>query len=139
MTSIVTQGFFGGNDVRKYLDTMGKNFGFKVTKGTCLTTLNPMTSRQQQKLSNQMQKASAKFYKTMTQTTPKTPSFFMLMMFRLTRSNVMYIDEGYRDYSYFKTNGWFKSDYYYKVKINPLKKLWGFLFDLLGRQMARNR
>jgi len=139
MTSIVTQGFFGGDNVRKYLDAMGKNFGFNVINGSCLTTLNPMTEKQQKKLRDQMQKASTKFYKTMVKTSPKSPSFFMLLMFRLTRTNVRYIDEDYRDFSYFKSMGWFTSDYYYKVNLSPLKKMWGFLFDFLGRQMMRNR
>jgi acyl-coenzyme A synthetase/AMP-(fatty) acid ligase len=46
-TAIVTQGIFGGGSIRKYLEDTGESFGFHVTKGSCVTTLEPMTERQQ--------------------------------------------------------------------------------------------
>jgi hypothetical protein len=35
--------------------------------------------------------------------------------------------------------GWLESDYYYPVKLNPLKKLIGKLFDMIAIQMARKK
>ena len=49
------------------------------------------------------------------------------------------LDEGSRDYRYYKDNGWFDADYYYPVRLGPLKKLLGRLFDVIGARMATKR
>jgi hypothetical protein len=36
-------------------------------------------------------------------------------------------------------NGWFESDYYYPVNLNPIKKLIGKFFDVVGTQITRRR
>ncbi|NSW84063.1 MAG: flavodoxin family protein [Syntrophothermus sp.] len=136
-TAIVTQGFFGGKDVQKYLEVMGENFGFQVTKGSCLTTLDPMTENQQKKLIQEIKKAAARFYKELMRSSPPTPSLFRLMMFRMARTNVMVLDKKYSDYHYFKDKGWFENDYYYDTNLGLIKKLAGYLFDFLGRQMVK--
>ena len=45
-TSIVVQGFFGGDKILKYLALMGTALGFDVVKGTCSTALVPMTEKE---------------------------------------------------------------------------------------------
>jgi hypothetical protein len=60
------------------------------------------------------------------------PTFFELMIFRMARTSIpLLLDESWRDYTYYKKNGWFESDYYYPVQLNPLKKLAGIFFDFL--------
>lgn len=39
------------------------------------------------------------------------------------------INEDFRDSNFYKEVGWFESDYYYPVKLNPLKVLIGKLSD----------
>lgn len=138
-TAIVTQGFMGGKDVRKYLEYMGKNFGFHVAKGCFITTFDPMTENQRKKLAQEISKAAARFYHELMRPCPPTPSLFRLMMFRVARTNIMSLDEEYRDYNYFKERGWFESDYYYDTSLGPIKKAAGHLFDLFGRQMVKRR
>lgn len=138
--AIVTQGAFGGGAILKYLNNMGENYGFNVVKGCCLNTLEPMTEIQQKKITRRIQKASARFYRGLMCSDMPSPSFFRLMMFRMTRTSIMEIvDEKYRDYKYFKENGWFKAGYYYDIHLGPLKKIAGRLFDLLARFVARHR
>ena len=50
-TAIVTQGFLGGGRIVKYLLDSAINMGFDVTKGSCLSTLDPMTVREYVRLS----------------------------------------------------------------------------------------
>jgi len=83
-TAIVTQGIGRGGDILKYLSFAGENLGFHVSKGCCANTLEPMTELQQKKLIQKVKKASARFYKQLLRPTPP-PSFFRLMMFRMTR------------------------------------------------------
>jgi multimeric flavodoxin WrbA len=44
-TSIVTQGFGGGDKIVKYLDFVGSNLGFNTVQGTILTALGPRTEK----------------------------------------------------------------------------------------------
>jgi len=48
-TSIVAQGIYGGKDIVKYFNFIGKGLGFNVVKGCCITTLEPMTEKGQKK------------------------------------------------------------------------------------------
>ena len=68
-----------------------------------------------------------------------TPSLFKLMIFRMSRSTAkLMLNENYRDYTYYREHGWFESNYYYPVKLNPFKKLIGRFFDILATQMAKS-
>lgn len=137
---IVTQGAFGGGAILKYLNNMGENFGFQVVKGCCLNTLEPMTEIRQKNINQQIEKASARFYKRLIYSKMPAPSFFRLLMFRMTRTSVMEIvDRKYKDYQYFREKGWFSSVYYYDVYLNPIKKIVGRLFDLLARMTSKYR
>ena len=67
------------------------------------------------------------------------PSLWWLMMFRMARTSIRkMLDESWRDYTYFRDKGWFESDYFYPVKLNPLKKLSGKVFDRLAIQIIRS-
>jgi len=38
----------------------------------------------------------------------------------------------FKDYSHFDEKGWFDAEYFYPVKLNPVKKLAGRMFDWLA-------
>jgi multimeric flavodoxin WrbA len=137
-TSIVTQGIFGGGSIVKYLGNMGENFGFSVSKGCVLKTLEPVPKAVHEKNSREIKKATARFYKKLMRSAPPSPSFFRLMLFRLSRTSMkeMLSDE-YCDYRHYKEKGWFESDYYYDISLGSIKKLAGLIFDFLGRRMSR--
>ena len=139
-TAIVTQGIFGGGSIVKYLENVGEGLGFHVAKGCCLKTLEPSTELQQKKISQEIKKASIRFYRELMRQTPPTPSFFRLMAFRMSSTNIMTIlNEKYCDYRYYKEKGWFESDYYYDVSLGFIKKLTGRFFEFLGKRMATHR
>ncbi len=139
-TSIVTQGIFGGNSIVKYLSSMGENLGYNVSKGCVLKTLEPTTKAAQDKNSREIKKAAKRFYKLLSNPVSPSPSLFRLMMFRMSRASMkeMLSDE-YYDYQYYKEKGWFESDYYYDVSLNPIKKMTGRIFDFMGHQMSRQK
>ncbi len=137
-TAIVAQSISGGGDILKYLNMTGENLGFHVSKGCCVTTREPMTKPQQEKLVRKIKTASARFYKELLRPT-STPSFFRLMIFRMTRTGVKFIDHKYRDYHYFKEKGWFESEYFYPTSLGLLKRLAGNLFDFIGQQMVKRQ
>ncbi|MFD1174837.1 flavodoxin family protein [Paenibacillus puldeungensis] len=137
-TAIVTQGIFGGGAIVKYLGNMGENFGFRVSKGCALKTLEPITTAIRDKNSHKIKKAAARFYKVLMHPEPPSPSFFRLMMFRMSRTSMkVMLSDKYCDYRHYKEKGWFESDYYYDVSLGPVKKLAGRIFDYMGRLMSR--
>lgn len=137
---IVTQGIYGGASILKYLDNIGKGLGFNVAKGCCLRTLEPITELQQKKITKEIKKASTRFYKELMSPMPSTPSLFRLIIFRMSRTSIIEsLDEKYKDYPYYKEKGWFTSDYYYDTTLGPIKRMFGCLFDFLGRKMIKQK
>ena len=134
-TCIAVQGMHGGKDIVKYLEFVGDVLGFNIVKGCCITTLEPVTEKGQIKIDKIIDKQSKRFYSTLIKKEYPTPSLFKLMIFRMSRSSMkIMLNESYRDYNYYMEKGWFESDYYYPVKLNPLKKLIGKLFDMIARK-----
>lgn len=132
-TSIVAQGVYGGNKIVKYLNFIGKALGCNVVKGSCIKTLEPMTEKQENKIEKIIENHSKKYYKQLMKKEFPSPSLFELMIFRLSRSGIKsQLDDNYRDFTYYKEKGWFDADFYYPVKLNPVKKLTGKLFDAIS-------
>jgi len=137
-TAIVTQGIFGGSTILKYLDNMGENLGFRVSKGCVLKSLEPTPESVHKKNLHEIKKASARFYKELMRPLPPNPSYLRLMLFRMSRTSIKsMLDDKYRDYRYYKEKGWFESDYYYNVSLSLIKKLTGRIFDFLGRLLFK--
>jgi multimeric flavodoxin WrbA len=137
-TPIVVQGIYGGSDILKYLSMVSESMSFHVSKGCCVTTLRPMTKNQQEKLVVETRKAAARFHRELLRPA-LTPSFFRLMLFRLSRTNIKALDTTFRDYQYYRDKGWFEADYYYPTSIGLAKRAFGSLFDFIGRQMVKRQ
>ncbi len=136
-TNVVAQGIYGGKKIVKYLDFIGSGLGFNVVKGTCITTREPLTENAEKKIEKIINKQAKKFYKKMISKAYPAPSLFKIMLFRFSRSSMKKaLDESYRDYNYYKDKGWFTSDYYYPVKLNPFKKLTGKFIDQIATKMS---
>lgn len=139
-TSIVTQGMMGGKAIVKYFNFIGDRMGFNVVKGSVLTTLEPMTEKGQAKIDEIIDSQSKRFYSKLIKKEYPTPMFFKLMIFRMSRTSIkLMLDESYKDYTYYKEKGWFESDYYFPVKLNPFKKLIGRLFDRIAARGTKSR
>jgi multimeric flavodoxin WrbA len=137
-TSIVVQGIYGGGAIVKYFNFIGYALGFNVVKGRYITSMEPITAKRQAANDKAIDDLGKRFYSQLIKKEYKTPSLFDLMVFRLGRtSRKIMLDDKMRDYNYMKEKGWFESDYYYPVKLSPLKKLMGMLFDKMGILMAR--
>jgi multimeric flavodoxin WrbA len=129
-TSIVTQGFFGGKKIVKYLDFVGNALGFNTVPGTCFTALDPPTSREKGKRDRALAVQSRRFYVRMNQKPFPAPSILKLWGFRMGRTSVrLELAETDKDYQYYGDKGWLESDYFYPVRLNPMKKAAGRIFD----------
>jgi multimeric flavodoxin WrbA len=129
-TSIVVQGVYGGKKINEYLDFVGKGLGFEVVRGCCLNSMEPITEKEQRNFDKVIYKQSKKFYSSLMKKEYPVPTLFELMVFRMARTSInLVLDESWRDYQYYRNKGWFKTDYYFPIHLNPFKKLVGKLFD----------
>ncbi len=139
-TSIVAQGIYGGNKIERYLNFVGNGLGFNTVKGSFFTALEPMTDKEKYKLERSLVRQSKRFYERLMKAAYPVPTLFKLMVFRMSRTSMrLELDDLSRDYRYYKDKGWFESDYFYPVRLSPLKKLAGGLFDSFQARMTRNR
>jgi multimeric flavodoxin WrbA len=139
-TSIVTQGFYGGDKIVDYLDFVGSYLGFNTVKGSCINTIEPVTQKQQQKIDQTLARQARQFYARLEKSEYPVPSWFKLFLFRMTRTKVcVELDDSNRDYTYYRASGWFESDYYYPAPLGWLKKTAGKIFDNLSTSMSQSR
>ncbi len=137
-TGIVVQGFYGGPKILKYLDFVAQGLGFRVTKGSCVTALDPMTEKAKRKAEAVLKAHSARFLDRLSQPPYPSPPLVMLMVFRMGRSSILReLDETARDYTYWRDKGWFESDYFYPVRLNVFQKAVGGLLDYFLARRAK--
>jgi len=139
-TSIVVQGIYGGDKIVKYLDFVGKGLGFNTVKGACVTALDPITERGQQKIDRALEGLSERFHERLAKPAYPVPTLVSLMAFRMSRTSMkLMLDNNYRDYTYFTDKDWFESEYYYPTHLGLPKKAAGSLFDSIATAMTRRR
>jgi len=139
-TSIVAQGIYGGNKIVDYLDFVGHGLGFNTVKGSCITTLEPMTEKQKHKIDRVLAAQARRYYARLENLGYPVPTLGDLMFFRMARTKMrLMLDDSSRDYTYYKDKGWFESDFYYPACLGPLKKGAGKLFDSIFASMTRAR
>ena len=139
-TSIVTQGFFGGNKIVKYLDFAAGALGFNTVPGACFTALDPPTAKETEKRDWRLAAQSRRFHERMNRTPFPSPSLLKLWGFRMGRTNVrLELTEADCDYQYYRDKGWLDSDYFDPVRLSPLKKAAGRFFDSAQARKTRKR
>ncbi len=139
-TSIVAQGIYGGGNVRKYLDFVGAALGFNVVKGSCITALEPMSTKERVKMEKALDAQGKCFHQRLFQPALTTPSLLQLMGFRMARTSIkLTLGEDKRDYSYYRDHGWFSSDFYYPIELGLVKKSAGAAFDWTAGRIYGNR
>lgn len=133
-TSIVPQGIFGGGKIVKYLDFISKPMGFKSVAGSCITTLEPMTEKQEEKNKRILSRHADRFLKELLKKKNPAPSLFDVVMFRISRTKIQYLqNETFRDYTYYRDKGWFTGNFYYTARIGLLKEAAGRIADSLSK------
>lgn len=139
-TCIVVQGIYGGPKILKYLDFVGNGLGFNTVKGSCITSLEPMTEKQQHRNDALLEAQAKRFHNRLMSPAFNAPTLLFLMIFRMSRTSMKaLLDESWRDYTYYRDKGWFESDYYYPTRLNPMKRMFGHLFDRTSAMMMNRR
>lgn len=139
-TSITAQGIYGGRKIERYLNFLGGGLGFNTVKGSYFTAFRPMTEKARRKMNEVVAKNSRRFHDRLLKPAYPPPTFLKLMGFRMARTSMrLELDEGARDFQYYRDKGWFESDYYYPTRLNPAKKAAGRLFEAIQARMSKKR
>jgi multimeric flavodoxin WrbA len=132
-TSIVSQGFGGGDKIIKDLDFAASLMGFDTVKGATSTGFDPKTEKEQKKADKNLINLSKRFYTLLEKPANPEPSFFQLIIFRIGVSTIkLEADRESVDYKYYMDRGWLSSSYYYPTRLNLLKRAAGNLFDSMA-------
>ncbi len=140
-TSIVAQGFGGGDKILKDLDFAASLMGFDTVKGATSTGFDPKTEKEQKKADKNLEKLSKRFYSLLEKPANPEPSFFQLIIFKMGVSTIKQeADQGSVDYKYYLDRGWLSSSYYYPTRLNLIKRAVGNILDsmtgIIRRAMA---
>lgn len=139
-TNVVTQGLPFDAKIGNYLNFCGSCLGFNAIAGSRITALEPMTEKEGRRVDRLLEKHSERFRAGLFGPPNPSPSLKMLMGFRIGRTTMkLETDDTSFDHRYYRDRGWLESDYFYPVRLNPLKKALGALFDGVGRMIARRR
>jgi len=132
-TNIVAQGIYRGGKVVKYLDFVGGGLGFNVVEGSCITAFEPMAKKDRLKMAEALTRHAKRFRRQLLKPTHPAPSILQLMAFRMSRTSMkLTLGEDNRDYTHYRDHGWFDSDYYYPIRVGPLKRAVGATFDWMA-------
>jgi len=139
-TNIVVQGLPMDARIGKYMNLVGSCLGFTPVKGSRHTAREPMTDRDMRNMDKALAAHAKRFRTTLASARLPKPSLQMLIGFRIGRTTMkLELDDRSCDYRYFRGRGWFDSAYYYPVRLGPLKRAVGWLFDRIGARMAHPR
>jgi multimeric flavodoxin WrbA len=139
--SIAAQGIYGADAVLKYIDTVARLWGFKTCRGVGVTTMSlepggVMPAR----VIDSLDEAAGRFHRLLNDPRDPVPSFKDVAMFRGVRSWKPALAELFPpDYEYFKERGWLESDYFYEVRLDPLKRAFGAFVDWQAGRMSRRQ
>jgi len=140
--SISTQAYSGDKDAAKYLANSMHFLGFNIIPGLRLT-MEPGSEviSHNNVIKKKIEEAVKEFQNIVMKNKLPIPTMKELMMFRFRRSVInltSYKETFPKDVEYFQENDWLKKDYYYDVHLNPLMKVSGRFFDMLGRRMIKD-
>jgi len=139
-TAIVSQGFYGGGKIVKYLEFVGLGLGFNVVKGSCVPGLEPVVEKDRRRTERAIARQSRRFHERMLKPAYPVPSLLQLMMFRGGRNSSKFLaGDDDRDHSYYRDQGWFDSDYFYPTRLGPFKKAIGAALDWMTARTCRKR
>ena len=136
-TSIVTQAIMRGDKIVETLDFAAGSLGFTTLKGITITGFDPKTEKQQQKAERDLARHSKRFYTLLAKPANPAPTLFQLMMFRMSRTNLMRMDPDNIDHKYYANQGWFESEYYYPTGLGVLMRTAGNLFDRMSPMIQK--
>ncbi len=136
----VTQGVYGGNKVLRYVDELMGFWGCNIVRGSVLKGSLDYKKEigNEKEILDIFSKAIGKIDKQLGSKRYPSPSLFKLIIYRMTRSSMRYFSEATDvDKKYYEEKGWNTSDYYYKTKLNFLKKIMGKTIDRMIYGMAK--
>ncbi len=137
-TSIVSQGFGGGDKIIENLGFNASLVGFNGVRGTTVTGFDPRTEKEQRAADRNLEKLSRKFFALLNKPANQEPTLYQLIIFRIGRLTIKQeADRESIDFNYYSEKGWLTSSYYYPTHINLVKRFIGNMIDVIPGYLLR--
>lgn len=146
-TSIVVEGLYGGRDVVRYLDLVGRGLGFNVVRGSRIvarknpdTAREPMLDAERRRMEEVLARQARRLHAQLAGPPFPGPTLLQLFAFRMARTSIrLELAPDRRDHAYYRERGWFDSAYYYPAALGPAKRAAGAAFDRMAARSSRPR
>ena len=110
-------------DAIKYTKKVVHAWGFEVVSTLGIPDIDPLTEKYKKKSMKKLDKAADDFFNGLKKDKLPSPSIYDLVWFNIWKINAEVNKEDIpADYEYWAKYGWFDMEYYYEVRINPIKK-----------------
>ncbi|PKM72757.1 MAG: flavodoxin family protein [Firmicutes bacterium HGW-Firmicutes-16] len=145
---VVTTDGGGSKQVYRYLKMAMSGWGMDVVDNIQIVSPLYFENRSQQgvfefneryyrRINNKLIKISTKFIERLKLADRKTPTIYDIFMFNCLRSKT-YTSNA--DYEYWEKRGWLNKEYFYEIKLNFVKRIFGrFMKVLVCMAVARYR
>ena len=122
----------------KYMEKVVHAWGFDVVSTLGIPDVDPLTEKYKKKSIKELEKATDRFYEGLKKNELPSPTVYDLVWFNVWKMNAEVNKEVIpADYVYWKNKGWFDMDYYYKVRINPLKKGIAYISTVFAKKFMK--
>lgn len=129
-SAVVVQGIGGGGRILRYLRFAAAGLGFAPVRGSCIRTLEPMSQAGMDRMEKELAGLARRLRARLEGPAYPAPSLAALLAFRAARTGYrLALPETAADHAYFRAHGLFEADYYYPVRLGPVRKAAGALID----------
>ncbi len=125
-------------DAVKYMKKVVHAWGFDVVSTLGIPDLDSLTDKYKKKSIKKLEEATDKFYNGLKENKIPSPSIYDLVWFNIWKTNAEVNKEGMpADYEYWSDKGWLDMDYYYDVRINPMKKSFASIGSFFAKRFMK--
>ncbi len=125
-------------DAIKYMKKVVHAWGFEVVSTLGIPDIDPLTEKYKKKSMKKLDKAADDFFNGLKKDKLPSPSIYDLVWFNIWKINAEVNKEDIpADYEYWAKYGWFDMEYYYEVRINPIKKAVAFIGTFFANRFMK--
>jgi len=122
----------------KYMKKVVHAWGFDIVSTLGIPDLDSLTDKYKEKSIKELEETTDKFYNGLKENKIPSPSIYDLVWFNIWKTNAEVNKESMpADYNYWSDKGWLDMDYYYDVRINPMKKSFASIGSFFAKRFMK--
>lgn len=134
--SVSTTDVIMSKKIANYLSVIGSSMGARI-EGELAVKIGKMRNNPsyKSKVEKEIEKISKSFKHSVLEGKQQTPNMHQLMRFNGWKTRVIVSKEEYpNDYLYWEKNGWIDMDFFHKISLNPVTKVF---FRIVNKRISK--